>query len=117
MGTEVYPSLKLFVDAAVVHTFELLPGQHVLGRRDGNEVQLLDNAVSSRHALITVLESPDFPGYFDVMLEDQGSRNGTRVNGEPVQSHQLEHGDIITVGRTQLRYSEPGGDETGDTGI
>ena len=38
------------------------------------------------------------------MVVDLGSTNGTKVNGIPVQSQRLEHGDEITVGGTRLRY-------------
>jgi len=33
-------------------------------------------------------------------LEDASSKNGTRVNGEPIGSVKLRHGDVIEMGRT-----------------
>ena len=39
------------------------------------------------------------------MLDD-GSLNGTLVNGERVRRRVLEHGDILTLGRRTLRFLE-----------
>jgi len=111
------PALELVVEHAVVHTFTLAAGQHVIGRGEGAGIRLLDNAVSTRHATLTVIESPDFPGHFEALLEDAGSKNGTRVNGERMAAGKLEHGDIVSVGHTRLRYVEPGGLEITETGV
>jgi transcriptional regulator with PAS, ATPase and Fis domain len=34
------------------------------------------------------------------ILEDAGSRNGTRVNGQPITRHTLEDGDLLELGST-----------------
>ncbi len=36
-----------------------------------------------------------------VLLEDLGSKNGTFVNGEPIDTHWLEDGDIISIALAQ----------------
>ena len=45
---------------------------------------------------------------------DLGSRNGTRVNGRPVRSASLNHGDLIQGGKTVLkvRFVDPEGKAT-----
>ena len=40
----------------------------------------------------------------DSVIEDAGSRNGTRVNGELVRRHVLKHGDLVRVGSASFRY-------------
>jgi DNA-binding NtrC family response regulator len=40
------------------------------------------------------------------VLEDAGSRNGTMVNGERVQSASLREGDVIEMGRTLFVFRE-----------
>jgi pSer/pThr/pTyr-binding forkhead associated (FHA) protein len=40
----------------------------------------------------------------DSVIEDAGSKNGTRVNGELVQRHVLKHGDLLRVGSVSFRY-------------
>ena len=58
----------------------------------------MDNlAVSGQHAaIITILN--------DSFLEDLDSTNGTFVNGKLVKKHALKHGDVITIGKHELKY-------------
>jgi transcriptional regulator with PAS, ATPase and Fis domain len=39
-------------------------------------------------------------------IRDAGSRNGVRVNGEPVVEHVLRHGDLVELGHTVFLYEE-----------
>ncbi len=67
-----------------------------IGRDSEAQVQLVGDDVSRRHAAITKTGSGEF------VLEDLGSRNGTFVNGRPVEVHVLHFGDTIQVGLTTL---------------
>jgi predicted component of type VI protein secretion system len=63
---------------------------------------LPDSRVSSNHCRIS--RSAD--GW---TLEDCGSKNGTRKNGEQVHgSAPLEDGDVIEIGRTFFSFAAPG---------
>jgi sigma-54 dependent transcriptional regulator, acetoin dehydrogenase operon transcriptional activator AcoR len=42
----------------------------------------------------------------NLVLEDAGSTNGTSVNGQPITSHVLRHGDVVELGDTILLYRE-----------
>jgi len=67
-----------------------------LGRAEGNEIRLADRRVSRHHA---VLEHVGH-GY---LITDQGSSNGTYVNGMRIsQPTALHSGDTITIGNTQF---------------
>jgi signal transduction histidine kinase/CheY-like chemotaxis protein len=68
----------------------------LIGRDTEAQVQLAGDDVSRRHATITRTASGEF------VLEDLGSRNGTFVNGRPVEVHVLHFGDTIQVGLTTL---------------
>lgn len=64
-----------------------------LGRQGDNDLVLLDNRVSRRHArMIRGLEG--------FVLEDAESRHGTYVNGERVERCVLQDGDRISLGAT-----------------
>ncbi|MDX1569702.1 MAG: FHA domain-containing protein [Xanthomonadales bacterium] len=104
------PSLDLVVEHAVVHSYPLPGGEYIIGRGDEADIQLLDGAVSGRHAVVTVTESEDFPGYFDAQVEDAGSRNGTKVNDRDIDTCPLSHDDMLKIGRTVLRYVDPNGE-------
>jgi pSer/pThr/pTyr-binding forkhead associated (FHA) protein len=58
--------------------------------------------VSARHA--TLRREP-----VGVVLEDEGSLNGTFVNGQLIQQHLLEDGDQIQVGPHLLVFVPPAG--------
>jgi transcriptional regulator with PAS, ATPase and Fis domain len=53
--------------------------------------------MSANHALFACVSGRWF-------VEDSGSRNGTRVNGESIEQHELQDGDLIEVGRTTLLF-------------
>ena len=93
--------------------FTLLDVQVRVGRLPDNELAIDEPSVSRYHALI----SPDGGGHTVV---DLGSRNGTRVNGQPTSDTPvpLRHGDDVALGGqgVVLRYladEAPSGDVTG----
>jgi putative nucleotidyltransferase with HDIG domain len=86
------------------HTFR---SQLTIGRRSDNKVRLIDAKVSRNHAKILATDE----GF---IIEDMKSSNGTFVNGENIESHLLRPGDTITIGFTELRFSER---EIGKSGI
>ncbi|MGH2469756.1 MAG: FHA domain-containing protein, partial [Chloroflexota bacterium] len=61
-----------------------------IGRAAENDLTLADVRVSRRHACITLEE-----GSF--VLRDEGSRNGTQLNGAAVHSAVLHSGDRIGI--------------------
>ncbi|MGB7338138.1 MAG: FhaA domain-containing protein [Phototrophicaceae bacterium] len=68
-----------------------------VGRADDNHI-ILDDPFCSRHHLQLRLR---FGSY---TLFDVDSRAGTTVNNIPVAEHQLQSGDVIKIGHTQLVY-------------
>jgi pSer/pThr/pTyr-binding forkhead associated (FHA) protein len=69
-----------------------------MGRDPANELVLSDRFASGQHARIAVANG----GYW---IEDLGSKNGTFVNGERIESATpLNPGDRIEVGDTQFRF-------------
>lgn len=80
-----------------------------IGRGQANDVQIADETVSSRHAAAWADGSR-------VWVRDLGSRNGTRLNGEPILGTvAADLGDVIEVGPVRLRVeSGPGRSEAFD---
>src|SRR3954454_10620046 len=62
------------------------------------DVELEDMTVPRRHALIV-------QGDGQTVLLDDGSRNGTWLNGARIGRARLNDGDEITLGRPRLRYA------------
>ena len=72
-----------------------------VGRDDSNDIMLTDDLmVSRRHCVLERLAA----GW---AVSDRGSRNGTFVNGQPIeQPRPLYPGDEIAMGETRLVYRE-----------
>ena len=68
-----------------------------IGRLSESDVMVDDKGVSRRHAQIRTKDGRS-------MLTDLGSTNGTKLNGQQVQSRPLSDGDRITVGNTVIEY-------------
>lgn len=100
------------------HAEQVEPGQHILytvrGPGSGTRVELIgdevtvgrspeagifldDITVSRIHAAFTRLGD-------EWQISDKGSLNGTYVNRAPVDSHTLESGDEIQVGKYRFKY-------------
>lgn len=81
----------------VLRSIPILKDSITIGRRPYNDVALDDLAVSGEHAVIMTIDG-------ERTIKDLNSRNGTQVNGLPIQSRRLEHADLIEVGIYRLRY-------------
>lgn len=67
------------------------------GRSEENVVVLTSTFASRNHAEVRWENG----GY---VLQDRGSRNGTRVNGNPITTHKLQSGDQIIIGDETFRF-------------
>jgi hypothetical protein len=73
-------------------------GENVIGRDEGVILWIDDNSVSRRHARIVVGEQ-------EAVLEDLGSKNGTLLRGERVESPaRLVDEDLITIGPASITF-------------
>jgi len=89
--------LVLSLNGEIQGEFLLNKERMTIGRKTGNDIRIDNLAVSGRHALlITILD--------DSFLEDLGSTNGTYVNGRLIRKHALRDGDVIGVGKHELKY-------------
>jgi pSer/pThr/pTyr-binding forkhead associated (FHA) protein len=82
--------------------FALTDDVTTIGRGSDNVLVIPDISVSRQHVIV------QREGERWVVL-DQGSGNGTKVNGKPVERYPLQHGDEIAMGDTVLQVVEPGG--------
>jgi len=85
------------LDPEAPAAFDLSPS-NLLGRSADSLIRLADPLVSAHHARLS------FAGG-QWILEDLGSRNGTRVNDLPVAGPiALADGDVLVLGNTSLRF-------------
>lgn len=100
--------LVLSLNGVVQGEYELNQERVTIGRKAENEIPIDNLAVSGKHALlITILD--------DSFLEDLGSTNGTYVNGKLIKKHALKNGDVIAIGKHELKYvNDAAGDDDDD---
>jgi pSer/pThr/pTyr-binding forkhead associated (FHA) protein len=91
--------LILSLDNQVLAEYNMTKERYTIGRLPDNDVRIDNPAVSGHHSLIINILNDSF-------LEDLNSTNGTYVNGKLIKKHALQHGDVITIGHHQLRFSE-----------
>ncbi|HEY3326779.1 MAG TPA: FHA domain-containing protein [Novimethylophilus sp.] len=89
--------LILTLDGAFLGEHDLDKDLLTIGRRPNNDVHIDNLAVSGSHAVVRTIGNDSF-------LEDLDSTNGTIVNGKPIKKHILQHGDVIELGKYQLKY-------------
>ncbi len=72
-------------------------GEISIGRDSSNHLWAADPSLSRRHCVVVANEE-------EFSIRDLKSRNGTLVNGVPVQQQQMRHGDQIYVGDSVLIF-------------
>ena len=80
-------------------SFTIDQDRMAIGRTPDAAVFLDDVTVSRNHALL--VHRAD--GYY---IDDLGSLNGTYVNRRRIESHKLDDGDEIQIGKFKLSYLE-----------
>src|SRR5437762_738914 len=74
----------------------LVRDEITIGRQDGNTIRLTERNVSRRHARL--VKDNGF-----VLIEDLGSYNGVRVNGEKISGPtKIKEGDLVEIGDYDL---------------
>ena len=90
-----YFLVVVFADGTT-ETYPISEAPLTLGRSPDATICLKEEAVSRQHCVVS-------PSHGRLTLLDQGSTNGTRVNGKKVRQARLSHGDIVEVGATRIR--------------
>jgi len=85
--------------------------RQVIGRASTVDIVLADPHLSRRHATVQLAADGGW-------LTDLGSTNGTWLNDLRITGRvQLTDGDVIRLGRTDLRYFDPGVARTDPVGM
>ena len=90
------PRLVILNGAQAGRHLELPDYRITVGREPGCGLHLDENSISHRHAEIFIVAGK-------VLVRDNHSTNGTRVNGRPITEAELHPGDTITFGDVRLR--------------
>ncbi|MEH0845448.1 FHA domain-containing protein [Micromonospora sp. CPCC 205711] len=92
-------------------SFRLGPQPLVIGRAPTADIAVPDPHLSRRHAEVRLTDA-------GAVLVDLASTNGTWLNDRRISGPEpLCDGDVIRLGRTELRYSDPGLATTDPVGL
>lgn len=85
-------------------TFLVKQGGIKVGRSSSNDVHIPDAEMSRSHCIVELNADGE------LRVTDLASANGTRVNGKDIgaKSVELKAGDVIEIGDTRLKVTEPG---------
>src|ERR1043166_1075247 len=74
----------------------LVRDEITIGRQEGNTIRLTERNVSRRHARLVKEDGR-------IVIEDLGSYNGVRVNGEKISGPtRIKEGDLVEIGDYDL---------------
>ncbi|MBI4914099.1 MAG: GGDEF domain-containing protein [Acidobacteria bacterium] len=97
-GREEWALIR-YVGAPIGEVIHLQGPELWIGRSSDNAICLPEAEVSRRHARVSLIPQPD--GGNSVQIEDQGSTNGTYLNGKRVRPEAgpvtLRNGDVLRV--------------------
>lgn len=89
--------LLLNLQGQTLAEFPIEKDRITLGRRPDNDIHIDNLAVSGHHAEVVRLFGQCF-------VEDLDSTNGTFVNGQRVSKQMLKDGDVVLIGKHELRF-------------
>lgn len=101
------PFLRILAGPDEGREFRLPFDRSTVGRASTNRVVIAEEKASRIHAEVRFERNRFF-------VKDTGSTNGTLRNGTALTDTELEFGDILTIGGTQLQFSCEGFDLKGD---
>ena len=87
------------VRIGMVH--QLKPVATTIGRSAESDVRLDDQRVSEHHAKVKI-EGPESK----FVLFDLATTNGTKVNGAPINRHELSTNETVEIGDTLFVFKE-----------
>lgn len=96
-GRKLIGWLVTFSQKTEGEDFRLYEGRNLIGGDPKSDIYLSDPAVSSPHCMML------FRGG-KIKIKDELSTNGTFVNGEAIEETDIKDGDIILIGKTELKF-------------
>jgi pSer/pThr/pTyr-binding forkhead associated (FHA) protein len=96
------PTLELCFEEKIIENYPIGAGDTLLvGRNSVNDIIIDNLSVSAQHAKIESIGD-------EFLFVDLQSENGSFVNDQFIKSHWLKDGDVVTIGKHVLKFSNPG---------
>jgi pSer/pThr/pTyr-binding forkhead associated (FHA) protein len=92
------PKLIILSEQLRGQTYDLTEEHYIIGRLESNNICIQDPTVSGNHCHIVRNDDGTYRAI------DQGSTNGTRINGIKVTEQNLVNSDILQVGGIEIMF-------------
>jgi hypothetical protein len=89
--------LLVYMDAAHPIKYPLYKDVMTIGRSESADIQIDGEFISRIHARIVCKDG-------NTIIEDVGSKNGFKINSEPLAHSSLKHGDVIAIGKLRFTF-------------
>jgi type II secretory pathway predicted ATPase ExeA len=98
-GSQGVPLARILIATSgqTVSERELFPGRVIIGRTPANDLQIDSRFVSRHHCQIVTTAQ-------GCVIEDLNSTNGIYLQSKRVRHHNLNDGDVVTIGQHELLY-------------
>jgi pSer/pThr/pTyr-binding forkhead associated (FHA) protein len=96
-GPQKAARLLVYMDAAHPIKYPLYKDVMTIGRSESADIQIDGEFISRIHARIVCKDG-------DSIIEDVGSKNGFKINSEPLARGTLNHGDVIAIGKLRFTF-------------
>jgi len=93
------PSVTVFFSGHEQATYPLDKPTVIVGREEGCQIHIDNRSISRQHCAFYAKGN----GF---LIQDLNSANGTYVNGHKITEHCLVPGDMVIIGKYELRYNE-----------
>ena len=97
--------LLVLLDTDQPIKYPLIKETITLGRSDSADIQIEGDFISRIHTRIVTNGN-------EVVVEDAGSKNGTKVNSQQTERQVLKHGDTVSVGRRKFTFVDLSSEES-----
>lgn len=97
------PLIYILSGPSAGDTYEVKDGTTLVGRGPDNDLQIIEQSISRKHARILLSGER-------LLIEDLGSQNGTQLNGHPISSYyqvEVKEGDFISLGSVLMSLGKP----------
>jgi diguanylate cyclase (GGDEF)-like protein len=103
-ATEKVGLLQIIRGEDIGHEYDVRPGNNIIGRQNGCDIQIFNKSISRRHAQIVF--SPNELPHRRYIICDLQSTNRIKVNNEVITQCPLRDGDRVQLGTVVCKFME-----------
>ena len=92
------------VDGVASSRFPIEKSELQIGRSPESDIYIDDIEVSTKHAIVEIVDRDEGVNEKEFYIKDLGSTNNTYVNDKKIKSHKLAHNDVVRIGLNYFKF-------------